>query len=114
MDGAVEVDPDIFEGTADDGSGPHFITMSWKKHKRKIHEQLLFAPTQPVMILTNNLPNALIQGITKNNRVPPLLNATCSHFPTSGMQVNNYMFVANAWLLTPGIHNKPKLPASKV
>jgi hypothetical protein len=119
MDGAVKVDPNFFEGTADDGSGPgpHFITMSVIKDKGKICEKLLSALTQTVTILTDNLLNALIHGITKNTKntcVPPLPNATCSHFSASGMQANNYMFVPNAWLLTPDVRNKPKLPAPKV
>jgi hypothetical protein len=88
--------------------------MSVIKDKRKICKQLLSALTQTVTILTDNLPNALIHGITKNTHVPPLPNATCSHFPASGMQANNYMFEPNAWLLTPAVRNKPKLPTPKV
>jgi hypothetical protein len=116
MEGAVEIDPNFFEGTADNGSGPgpHFITMSIVKDVCKIKEQLLSALTQTVTILTDNLPNCLIHAITKPNRVPPLLNATCSHFPTSGVQMHNYMCVPNPWLLTPGVRNKLKLPAQKV
>ena len=116
MDRAVEVVLNLFEGTADDcsGPGPHFITMSVIKDKRKIHEQLLSTLTQTVMILTNNLPNVLIHVIPKNNRQSLLPNATCSHFPASGMQANNYMFIPNTWSLTPGIRNKPKLTAPKV
>jgi hypothetical protein len=69
----AEVDPDFFEGTADDGSGPgpHFITMLIVKVVCKIKEQLLSALTQTVMILTDNLPNCLIHAITKPNRAPP-------------------------------------------
>ena len=88
--------------------------MSVIKDKGKICEKLLSALTQTVTILTDNLPNALIHGITKNTHVPPLPNATCSHFPASGMQANNYMFEPNAWLLTPAVRNKPKLPTPKV
>jgi hypothetical protein len=116
MEGAVKADPDFFEGTVDDGSspGPHFITMSIVKDVCKIKEQLLSTLTQTVRILTDNLPNCLIHAITKPNHVPPLPNATCSHFPTSSMQTHNYMYVPNPWLLTPGVCNKPKLPAQKV
>ncbi len=47
MDNAVDVDPDFFEGTAQDGKGPgpHFITMSFIKDKSRIHDQLLKALT---------------------------------------------------------------------
>jgi hypothetical protein len=91
MEGAVKVDPNFFEGTANNGSGPgpHFITMLIVKDVCKIKEQLLSALTQTVTILTDNLLNCLIHGITKPNRVPPLPNATCSHSPTSGMQRHN-------------------------
>ena len=97
MEGAVKVDPDFFEGRANNGSspGPHFITMSIVKDKRKIKEQLLSALSQTVTILPKNLPNALIYGITKPYDIPPLPTATCSHFPSSGMQTHNYMYVPN-------------------
>jgi hypothetical protein len=41
MDDAVDVDPDFFEGTAQDGEGPgpHFITMSFIKDKSRIRDQ---------------------------------------------------------------------------
>jgi hypothetical protein len=35
-------------------------------------------------------------------------------FPTTGMQANNYMYIQNTWSLTPGVRNKPKMPAPKV
>jgi hypothetical protein len=116
MEGAVEVDPDFFEGIANDGSGPgpHFITMSAVKDVWKIKEQLFSALTQTVAILTKNLPNCLIHGITKPNCIPPPPNATCSHFPSSSMQMHNYMYIPNAWSLTPGVRNKPRMPAPKV
>jgi hypothetical protein len=111
MDGAVNVDPDFFEGTNQDGSGPgpHFITMLVIKDKTKIHKQLISALSKTVTILTENLPNALVHFIKKTSRLLPLASATCSHFPTSGMQANNYMYKNNAWSLTPGIQNKPKM-----
>jgi hypothetical protein len=116
MGGAVKVDPNFCEGIVDDGSGPgpHFITMSVVKDVWKIKEQLLSALTQTVAILTKNLPNCLIHGITKPNRIPPLPNATCSHFPSCSIQMPNYMYVPNAWSLTPGVRNKPRMPALKV
>ncbi len=116
MDGAVNVDPDFFEGTDQDSSGlgPHFITMSVIKDKTKIHKQLISALSKTVTILTENLPNALVHCIKKTSRLPPLASATCSHFPTSGMQANNYMCIQNAWSLIPGIQNKTKMPAPKL
>jgi hypothetical protein len=65
MDNAVDVDPDFFEGTAQDGEGPgsHFITMLFIKDKSRIRDQLLKAFTGTVSILTKNLPNALIHCI---------------------------------------------------
>ncbi len=79
-----------------------------------ICEQLITALTKTVTILTDNLPNALVHCIKKTKKLPPLNSPTCSHFPTTGMQANNYMFIQNFWSLTPGICNKPKLPAPKV
>ncbi len=116
MDGAVDVDPGFFKGTNQDGSGlgPHFITMLVIKDKTKIHKQLISALSKTVTILTENLPNALVHCIKKSSRLPPLASATCNHFPTSGMQANNYMYKQNAWSLTPGIQNKPKMPAPKM
>ncbi len=79
-----------------------------------IHEQLITALTKTATILTDILSNALVHCIKKATKLPPLNSPTCSHFPTTGMQANNYMFIQNSWSLTPGIRNKPKLPAPKV
>jgi hypothetical protein len=116
MDGAVNITPNFFEGTDQDGTGPgpHFFTMSVIKDKRMIRVQLITALTKTLMILTNNLPNALVHCIKKTTKLLPLNSPTCSHFPTTGMQANNYMFIQNSWSLMPGIRNKPKLPAPKV
>jgi hypothetical protein len=115
MDGAVDVDPDFFEGTDQDGSGPgpHFIIMLMIKDKTKIYKQLISTLLKTVTILTENLPNALVHCIKKSLRLQTLASATCSHFPTSGMQANNYIYIQKAWSLTPGIQNKPKMPAPK-
>ncbi len=105
MDGAVNVNPDSFEGTNQDGScpGPYFITMSVIKDKTKICEQLISSLSKTITILTKNLPNACIHCIKKSARLPPLSSASCSYFPTTGMQVNNYMYIQNSWPLTPGV-----------
>jgi hypothetical protein len=116
MDGHVNIGPNFFEGTDQDGTGlgPHFITMSVIKDKRMNSERLITALTKTITILTDNLPNALVHCIKKTTKLPPLNSPTCSHFPTSGMQANNYMFIQKPWSLMPGIRNKPKLPAPKV
>jgi hypothetical protein len=88
--------------------------MSVIKDKTKIREQLISALSKTVTILTDNLPNALVHCIKKTSRLLPLASATCSHFPTSGMQTNNYIYIQNAWSFTPGIRNKPKMPALKM
>jgi hypothetical protein len=115
MESTVDDDPNIIEGTDQDGAGPgpHFITMSFVKDKRKIKDQLLKALTDTLSILTDNLPNALVHCIQKGIKLPPLSSSTDATFPTSGMQARNYMHVQNAWSLMPGIQNKPKLPAPK-
>ncbi len=116
IDDAVDDDPDFFEGTNQDGSreGPHFISVSFIKDKTKIRDQLLKALADTVNIICNNLPNALIHCIKKEVKLPPLSSTTGNNFPSSRMQARQYMFIQNDWSLTPGIRNKPKLPAPKV
>ncbi len=42
------------------------------------------------------------------------MSTTGNNFPSSGMQAWQYMYIQNDWSLTPGVRNKPKLPAPKV
>jgi hypothetical protein len=88
MDGAVEVDPNFFEGTVQvsSGPGPHFITMSVIKDKTKICEQLISALSTTVTILTKNLPNDCIHCIKKSARLPPCLplHAAISYYWNAG------------------------------
>jgi hypothetical protein len=116
MNNAVNVDPDFFEGTAQDGEGPgpHFITMLFIKDKSRIRNQLLKALTSTVSIMTKNLPNAMIHCIQKDVKLPPLSSVSGASFPTTRMQARNYLFVQNQWSLTPGMRNRPKLSAPKV
>jgi hypothetical protein len=95
MEDAVEICPDFFKGTKEDGAGPgpHFITMSFIKDKLRIRDQLLKALMNTVTFLTTNLPNALIHCIQKDAKPPPLLSTTGPNFPTTGMQARNYLFI---------------------
>jgi hypothetical protein len=62
---AVDMEPNFFEGTNQDGVGPspHFITISFVKNKDKIRDQLVAALTSTVGLLCKHLPDALIHCI---------------------------------------------------
>ncbi len=116
IDDAVDVDPDVFKGAhqAGSGPGPHFIMVSFVKNKDKIRDQLLKALSATVTILAQNVPRVLIHCIQKGAKLPPLSTATSSNFPTTGIKAQNYMFLPNPWSLQPGTRNKLQLPAAKV
>ena len=105
----MEVDPDFFEGTNQDGAGhsPHLIMMSFIKDKIRIRDQLITALTSRVSILSAHLLDALIHCIQEDWKLPPLSSATCDNFPSTGMQARNYKFVQNSWSLNPGVQKKP-------